>query len=271
MPKLDEHEFFELLSHPIRRKIIRLLSQDYYVSYSDLKEIIGLSPGAIYHHLEKLRDQGILRQRSTKEYELTSRGLKVIEYMDKIQEEDLHSFITQSPIRRLFLLPPLAAFIQKNPLHWLIEAGLLLLLTTLIQIEFPIQVIGPFLLPSLEPFVLRFMVQLLSFFLMVILVEILAQLLAKPPYRSSHFAMISGLLVLPLLSSISSCILWIISLTGTHVPTGVYWTLSLLLLSSYVYFLIHLLIKIKKLTIERAIIITLVQGYVFLTIVFFLV
>lgn len=270
MSKLDEHEFFDLLSHPIRRQIIRILSQGIYVTYSDLKEILGLSPGGIYHHLEKLREQGILHQRSTKEYELTSTGLKVVEYMDKIQEEDSHSIITQSPIRKLFLFFPLAGFIQKNPIHWTVEAGLLFLITTLIQVEFPIQIIGPFLLPSLEPFANRFLFQLLSFLLMVTIVVILAQILSKPPYRSSHLVMISGLLVLPLLSSIASCILWVITFTGTYVPAGIYWMLTILLLTSYAYLLIHLLIHIKKLSVERAIIITLVQGYAFLTFIFLL-
>ncbi|MHA2407718.1 MAG: winged helix-turn-helix domain-containing protein [Candidatus Ranarchaeia archaeon] len=270
MSKLDEHEFFELLSHPIRRQIIRILSQGIYVTYSDLKELLGLSPGGIYHHLEKLREQGILHQRSTKEYELTATGLKVIEYLDRIQEDEFQSIITQSPIRKLFLFLPLAGFIQKNPIHWTVETGLLFLITTLIQIEFPIQIIGPFLLPSLEPFANRFLFQLLSFLLMGIIVVILAQILTKPPYRTSNLVLISGLLVLPLLSSIASCILWIITLTDTYVPVGIYWIVTFALLSSYAYLLIHLLIQIKKLSVERAIIITLIQGYAFLTFIFLL-
>lgn len=268
MPKLDEHEFFDLLSHPIRRQIIRILSQGFYVTYSDLKETLGLSPGGIYHHIEKLREQGILRQRSTKEYELTTTGLKVIEYMDKIQEEDLHGVIIQSPIRKLFLFLPLAGFIQKNPIRWTVESGLLLLITTLIQVEFSIQIIGPFLLPSLEPFANRILFQMLSFLLMVIIVGILAQILSKPPYRTSHLVMINGLLALPLLSSIASCILWVITLTGTHVPAGIYWIVAIALLSSYAFLLIHLLMQIKKLSFERAIIITLIQGYAFLILIF---
>ncbi|UCE14666.1 MAG: winged helix-turn-helix transcriptional regulator [Candidatus Heimdallarchaeota archaeon] len=270
MTKLDEHDLFELLSHPTRRKILRILSQGYYVSYSDLQEFIGQSPGVIYHHIEKLREQGIIQQRATKEYELTSAGLKVVEYMDKIKDEDLHTVLTQTTIQKLFLFPPVAGFIQNNPLHWAIEVGLLLLITTLIQIEFPIQIIGPFLIPSLEPFAERFLVQIISFLLMIFLVEMLAQILGKPPYRSSHLPMISGLLVLPLLSSISSCILWVISLFGTSVPIEVYWFLTIILHVGYYYLLIHLLIKIKKLSVERSIIITLTQGYLFLAFVFLL-
>ncbi|MFX0185927.1 MAG: winged helix-turn-helix domain-containing protein [Candidatus Hodarchaeota archaeon] len=268
MSRLDEHEFFDLVSHPVRRQIIRLLSQGIYVTYSDLKEFLDMSPGGIYHHLEKLREQGILRQRSTKEYELTATGLKVIEYLDRIQDDEFQGIIAQSPIRKLFLFLPLAGFIQKNPIHWIVEAGLLFLVTTLIQIEFPIQIIGPFLLPSLEPFTHRFLFQLLSFLLMVILVLILAQLFSKPLYRTSNLILVSGLLVLPLLSSIASCILWLITLSDTYVPAEIYWIVTIVLLSSYAYLLIHLLIQIKKISVERAIIVTLIQGYAFLTFVF---
>ena len=268
MSKLDEHEFFDLVSHPVRRQIIRLLSQGIYVTYSDLKEFLDMSPGGIYHHLEKLREQGILHQRSNKEYELTSTGLKVIEYLDRIHDDEFQSLITQSPIRKLFLFLPLAGYIQKNPIHWIVEAGLLFLVTTLIQVEFPVQIIGPFLLPSLETFAHRFLFQLLSFILMVILVVILAQQFSKPLHHTSNLILIGGLLVLPLLSSIASCVLWVITLSGTYVPAEIFWLVTIVLLSSYVFLLIHLLIQIKKLSVERAIIVTLIQGYAFLTLVF---
>ena len=105
---------------------------------------------------------------------------------------------------------------------------------------------------------------------MVCIVEILTQLFSKPPYRASHIVMISGLLVLPVLSSLASCVLWGIASTGTHVPVGIYWMVNLVLLSSYAFLLIHLLIQIKKLSVERAIIITLIQGYAFLIFIFLL-
>ena len=268
MSKLDEHEFFDLVSHPVRRQIIRLLSQGIYVTYSDLKEILNMSPGGIYHHLEKLREQGILNQLSTKEYELTSTGLKVIEYLDRIQDDEFQSIITHSPIRKIFLSFPFAEFIKKNPIHWIVEAGLLFIVTTLIQIEFPIQIIGPFLLPSSEPSTHRFLLQLLSFLLMVILVVLLSYLFSKPPMHTSNSILISGLFVLPVLSSIASCILWLITEANTYVPALIYWLITIALLISYAFLLIHLLIHIKKLSVERAIIITLIQGYAFLAFIF---
>lgn len=271
MTKLDEQELFEILSHPTRRTILRALSQGYYISYSDLQEILGQSPGVIYHHIEKLRDQGILQQRSTKEYELTPAGLKIVTYMDKIKEEDLFTLLTQSKVHRIFLRAPVAKIVQNNPLHWTLEVGLIIIITSLIQINFPIQIIGPFLIPSLEPFLIRFLFQILTYIVWIAFIEFLAYLFAKSSPRTRRLTMISGLLVLPLLSSIFSSILWVTSLVLTSVPNALYWVLTLLLYVCYSYLLIHLLMTIRKISFEHSIIITLLQGYLYLGLVFFLV
>lgn len=268
MTKLEEQELFEILSHPTRRTILRTLSQGYYVSYSDLQEILEQSPGVIYHHIEKLREQGILQQRSTKEYELTPAGLKIVAYMDKIKEEDFNTVFTQSSVQRLFLKAPVAKFIQNNPLHWTIEVGLLIIIASLIQIDFSVQIIGPFLVPSLEPFVVRILVQILTYVISIAFIEFLAFLFSKSSNRTKSLSMISGLLLLPLLSSLFSSILWVISIALTSVPLVFYWALTLLLNGCYSYFLIHLLMKIRKISFEQSIIITLIQGYLFLGLVF---
>ena len=269
MTELEEQTIFEILSHSTRRKILRILSQEVYVNYSELQEVIGQSPGVIYHHLEKLRNQGILQQRSTKEYELTSMGLNIVAYMDKIKEEDLADFVTRDPIQRYFFLIPLARIVKNNPFHWIMEAGLLLILTSVIQIGFPIQIIGPFLFPSSEPFIIRILFQVLSFGLMTVLVVSLAHILAPSSSRSSDLLMLRGILIFPLLSSIFSFFLWGTSLILTTVPNIFYWLLTLILHGGYTYFLIHLLMKIKRISFERSLIITLLQSYILL-IVFFL-
>jgi DNA-binding transcriptional ArsR family regulator len=270
MKQLDEQVVFEILSHPTRRKILRILTQEYYVNYSELQEVIGQSPGVIYHHLEKLREQGILQQRSTKEYELTSRGLNVVAYMDKIQTEELAEYVPRSSVQNIFVVLPIGKFIQKNPFHWAVEVGLVFIITTFIQLEFPIQIIGPFLIPSLESFLIRFWLQILSYFIMVALVFILAQLLASQSSTSSSLHLISGLLILPLLSSLASCLLWGITLLSPSIPVEIYWLVTILLHVGYTYLMIHLLVVIRKLSLERSIIITLVQGYIFLLFVFIL-
>ncbi|MHA1225845.1 MAG: winged helix-turn-helix domain-containing protein [Candidatus Hodarchaeales archaeon] len=269
MNKLDERQFFEILSHPTRRKIIRILHQGYYASYSDIKEIIGRSTGAIYHHIEKMRDLGIIQQRQTKEYELTPLGLKIVEYMDKINDEDLQEILNQSKVQKIFLGPRIAEFIKKNPIHWIFESGLLILFLTFIQIDFPIQIIGPFLIPSYEPFIIRFSIEILSFIFIGLTVELIARFVSKSNFDSSFLVMLSGLMFLPLLSTFFSFIIYCFYLFGENVPAILYWSLTSALLLIYAFLLIHLLIKIKKMSFERSIIITLVQGYILLALVFF--
>lgn len=268
MAKLNEQELFDILSHPTRRIILRTLFEGYHASYSDLQKIIDQSPGVIYHHIEKLREQGLLQQRSTKEYELTPAGLKIVEYMSKIKEEEFSTVLTQSAIHRFFLLAPVAKIVQNNPLHWTIEISLLLIISSIAQIDFRIQIIGPFLIPSLEPFLTRLLYQIVSFIMMIACIEILAHFLAKSSNNIKRLSMIRGLLVLPLLSSVFSFFLWLVSLVLTSVPLEFYWVLTLLLYACYTYLLIHFLIKIRKISFERSIIITLLQGYLFLGIVF---
>lgn len=269
MTELEEQTIFEILSHSTRRKILRILSQEVYVNYSELQEVIGQSPGVIYHHLEKLRNQGILQQRSTKEYELTSMGLNIVAYMDKVKEEDLDDFVTRDPIQKYFFIIPLARIVKNNPFHWIMEAGLLLILTSVIQIGFPIQIIGPFLFPSSEPFIIRMFFQVLSYGLMTVLIVSLAYILAPSSSSSSDLLMLRGILIFPLLSSIFCFILWGISLILTPVPNIFYWLLTLLLHGGYIYFLIHLLMKLKRISFEHSLIIALLQSYILL-IVFFL-
>ncbi|PWI47615.1 hypothetical protein CEE45_10640 [Candidatus Heimdallarchaeota archaeon B3_Heim] len=266
MTKLDEQAIFEILSHSTRRKILRMLSQDIYVTYSDFQENIGQSPGVIYHHLEKLRDQGILQQRSTKEYELTSLGFNLVSYMDKMNDDDLAEYISRKSFQRLFFIIPLARIVTDNPFHWILEAGLIIILTSVIQIDFPIQIIGPFLFPSSDPFGIRIFIQILSYGLLMFSVMGIGKYLAPSSTNLFDPPLLTGFLIFPLLSSIFSCFLWGISSVLTSVPEILYWSLTILLHVFYTYFLIHLLMKIKRITFERSLILSLLQIYIFLLI-----
>ena len=262
MTELDEQTIFEILSHTTRRKILRMLFQGGYMNYSEIQEVIGQSPGVIYHHLEKLRDQGILQQRSTKEYELTTLGTNIVQYLDKMNDED--SQLTKKSIQKYFFLIPLTKIVKNNPFHWVLEAGLILLLTSLIQIEFPIQIIGPFLFPSSESFLSRIFFQILGYGIMFLVIEIAAKILVPSNSAFIDLILLRGFLIFPLLSSIFSFLLWGTSITLTTVPEPFFWLTTILLHVLYTYFLIHLLIKVKRISFEHSLIISLIQVYIFL-------
>ncbi|MHA1977947.1 MAG: winged helix-turn-helix domain-containing protein [Candidatus Hodarchaeales archaeon] len=264
MSELDEQSIFEILSHSTRRNILRILSHDIHVTYSEFQENIGQSPGVIYHHLEKLRDQGIVQQRSNKEYELTALGSNIVSYMDKLSNDELSEYISRNSFHKFFLAIPLAKIVQENPFHWLFEAGLVIIFTLVVQVDFSIQIIGPFLFPSLNSFELRLFLQVISYGLLTLLMMGIGNYLTPSSSRSSDFHLMKGFLVFPLLSSVFSCFLWFISVVLTTVPLLLYWSLTILLHALYTYFLIHLLMRIKRISFEHALILSLVQIYVFL-------
>ena len=167
-------------------------------------------------------------------------------------------------IQKYFFLIPLTKIVKNNPFHWVVEAGLILLLTSLIQIEFPIQIIGPFLFPSSESFLSRIFFQILGYGIMFLVIEIAAKILVPSNSAFIDLILLRGFLIFPLLSSIFSFLLWGTSITLTTVPEPFFWLTTILLHVLYTYFLIHLLIKVKRISFEHSLIISLIQVYIFL-------
>lgn len=78
-PELEETaEFYNLLSNPIRLKIIHLLREQGAVCVCDLKDIFGVTAAAVSQHLAKLRAYRVVqsnKQGQTVFYSLTEHPL----------------------------------------------------------------------------------------------------------------------------------------------------------------------------------------------------
>jgi len=91
----QEIEIFKVLSHPLRRKILRLIASRGAVSY---KELAKLEPkaGVLYHHLRLLGD--LITQDSDKRYVLTEKGERAYEILTSIfiepSERSIHRILT---------------------------------------------------------------------------------------------------------------------------------------------------------------------------------
>jgi len=73
-------DVYEVLSHPLRQKLLQILDKDGYVSYSDLMAKLGLeTTGQLNFHLKKL---GTLISKDKKSYYLTEDGKRIIRLMD---------------------------------------------------------------------------------------------------------------------------------------------------------------------------------------------
>jgi len=90
-----EIDVFKALSHPLRRKILKLIAEKGSASYSDL---VKLEPkaGVLYHHIRLLGD--LIYQDENKQYRLTKKGLKAYDFMVSFfiepQDTSIHKYIT---------------------------------------------------------------------------------------------------------------------------------------------------------------------------------
>jgi DNA-binding transcriptional ArsR family regulator len=78
-PEIEERaEFYNLISNPIRLKIIHLLREKEAVCVCDLKDIFGVTAAAVSQHLAKLKAHRIaksVKQGQTVFYSLTEHPL----------------------------------------------------------------------------------------------------------------------------------------------------------------------------------------------------
>lgn len=68
-----ESSFYYALSHEIRRKIIKLIGDNEYTSFTNLKKELKVSTGTIYHHLDTLSE--LIEKQANKKYYLTELGI----------------------------------------------------------------------------------------------------------------------------------------------------------------------------------------------------
>ncbi len=264
--KINEQELFNILSHTTRRMILRELSKQLYLSYSELQILIPQSPGVIYHHLEKLQKKGLIQQRKSKEYELAPLGVQAVSYLEKLDDDDVSSVVTpRSPFHDIFLKIPLSRLILKNPLRWAMEIAALTIVLFILQLNFPVLIVGPFLLPTTLELEFRIFLEILIFLLMFSGLIILDLVIFK---KRDVVPLVAGLLVLPLLSFGASVLLYSLSITLITVPSLLFWILTFILQLSYAYVLIHLLNKLARLSFDQSVIVTLLVGYFFLLCVF---
>lgn len=67
-----ESSFYYALGHELRRKIIKIIGDNEFTSFTVLKHELGVSTGTIYHHLETLSD--LIEQKADKKYYLKELG-----------------------------------------------------------------------------------------------------------------------------------------------------------------------------------------------------
>jgi len=79
-------DYFEVLSHRIRRDIIRLLYERIELSYTEILNILDISDGLLNFHLRRM--SGIIKKTERGSYILTEEGKKVYRVIKLIEEDD---------------------------------------------------------------------------------------------------------------------------------------------------------------------------------------
>ncbi len=68
-----EGSFYYALGHELRRKIIKIIGDNEFSSFTLLKKELGVSTGTIYHHLDTLSE--LIKQKKDKKYYLKELGV----------------------------------------------------------------------------------------------------------------------------------------------------------------------------------------------------
>jgi DNA-binding transcriptional ArsR family regulator len=80
----DASEVHSILNHPIRRKILRLIAEKGYATFTDFKNTLNLKVGTLYYHLDILGD--LISQDDQKRYLLTSHGIEALKLMERSED-----------------------------------------------------------------------------------------------------------------------------------------------------------------------------------------
>lgn len=267
---LDEQALFDVLSHPLRREILKMLAQHYLLTYSDLKTVLNQNPGVIYHHLEKLRQLELVQQRTgTKEYELTDLGWKVVQNVDLLFKNQQGLVFHQGPIVHFFSKGFLVEYVTKSASRSLVELSAVMLVLLLLLKDVPVLVIGPFLIPTTKMASFdRVLVSLAFFLIFIILFSVTSLVLgAKGKYsnpdgnRVRIVSLLAGSLLFPLISYVALLVAWLLSVAIHPLPEPLYWLLTGMLHVTYTMVALFLLIGVEKASLERAIVITMFFQY----------
>jgi len=125
----EEVDVFKVLSHPLRREILKLIAKRGAASYKDLIQIVP-KPGALYHHLRLLGD--LIYQDEEKMYKLTPKGQHVYDFLvsEFFVPEDrfIHKILTPrslfEKIEGKFALLIVLVFLLSN-IVWIYSSDLL--------------------------------------------------------------------------------------------------------------------------------------------------
>ena len=81
----EEASVYKVLSNPHRRRIIEVIGPEGKTSFTELHEALGMSVGALYHHIDALG--GLITQDDQHKYVLTRQGKQAYKLMIETSDQ----------------------------------------------------------------------------------------------------------------------------------------------------------------------------------------
>lgn len=279
-----ESNFYYALSHEIRRKIIKIIGDNEFSSFTNLKRILKVSTGTIYHHLESLSK--LIEQKKNKKYYLTDFGVHAYnslkENIEIMESTDFSKRDYSSPLMKfLFTLTPIKfiSFEENVKIYNVIISMIILILGTILCglngfysfllffIKTPYNI---YTLPLIFHILLGFLF-IINFLIYFSLVEILCRLFYRKKENTLNFFLSFPIIFYPMV--IYLFIHFILLSTGLILITFFNFLDTVLLIFFQIlslWLLTYNLNISKGLKIERGLIIALLLHYGSFTIILFL-
>lgn len=271
-----ESLLFDVLANPIRRKIIEEIAISEKLSYKQLVRLTKLKSGPLYHHLHKL--ENLLEQDEEKQYLLSDEGKRAVKLIEVSKAEEIEDYTeaAQEPVELRIItffglsLRPIVAFFAKHPYRTLAEFLILAIICGYLSYRDDILLLGNFTLSIETEIYFSYLSLFLSWLFLGGIAELIARFIFKKKEGTMALLSVTGLSFLPVF--IFSIVVFIVNLS---VQTAVYLPLIPLLIIHGVfqiwtfYVLSTTLGVVKKLSLDKSIIISLILNYIQILIVIF--
>jgi len=271
-----ESNFYYALSHEIRRKMLEIIGDNGFASFTTLKKQLKVSTGTIYHHLETLSQ--LIEQKLDKKYYLTDLGQHAYKYIkdniETLRRNNFSSRDLKSPLIRtlMFLTPkPLIEQNNKKIQYYSITLSIGILILGVIFCE--ITKIFPFLLlfdnsiaifPSslINAFPIHGVFFIINFFIYFIIIEGACRLFYKQKNNSLLFLISFGTIFIPSIIYLIFHFLFIITQTIEIPQVQALDNILMIIFQAWsLWLLIYNLMIHKNLKIENALILSLLIHY----------
>ncbi len=256
----DESDFYESLSHKIRRQIIKLIGTNKTATFTEIKKATNLSTGVVYHHLEHLSK--LIERDEKKRYYLTKLGEHAFRFMDinldsieaKNYEENISKKEKISPIyQKLSLNSLLDTLISKPKLYWPLSILILVFLVILNGTTNSNSFLFFFFerLPE-EPQWTPWISPLLSVFFGILSIKVVIRVIFK---RNEDIIKFAGLFAFSFIPSLLYLLFILLFFSGELSDVVSFLQIFLMLLFQVwsLIILVNLVVRINNIKLERAI------------------